>query len=348
MSTSVDRRPSSSPSGGDAHDGSAAPGHHDGRAWLRTVVGRQEISLLVVLVAIGVAASMKSPAFFTSANLLQVVEGSVWYFIIACGSALLVVGGGLDFSVGAAFTFGGLLTSQLLAAGLPWPAAVVLGLAGCVVVGAVNHAVITYWHVPPIIATLGVFYVLLGVTTIMTSGLDIVPLPDTFQDIAQSKVLGVPSPIVVAAVVGLVTWFVLEHTPFGVNVRALGGNRQAAVGNGLPTVRIDLALYVMAAVTAGGAGILYASRVGSGQVNAGGASMTLSVITAVLIGGVSLLGGLGTIQGVVVGSLLLSLIDNALVLTEIPPTLNTIVVGSILVAAVALDHLRREHLYRRR
>jgi ribose transport system permease protein len=76
--------------------------------------------------------------------------------------------------------------------------------------------------------------------------------------------------------------------------------------------------------------------------------MTLSVITAVLIGGVSLLGGLGTIQGVVVGSILLSLIDNALVLTEVPPTLNTIIVGSILVGAVALDHLRRDHLYRKR
>jgi ribose/xylose/arabinose/galactoside ABC-type transport system permease subunit len=148
--------------------------------------------------------------------------------------------------------------------------------------------------------------------------------------------------------IGVITWFVLERLPFGVNIRALGGNRDAALGNGLSVVKLDIALYGVAAVTAGAAGILYASRVGSGQVNAGGSSATLTVITAVLIGGVSLFGGLGTIQGVAVGSVLLSLIDNALVLTETPPTLNTIIIGAILVCAVALDHLRRERLYRKR
>lgn len=318
------------------------------RSLLQTLVSRQEISLVLVVVAIAAAAAVKAPAFLASSNLLQILEGSVFYFVIACGSALLVVGGGLDFSVGAAFTLGGLLSSQLMSGGMTWPVACLLGLAASVLVGAVNHAVITYWHVPPIIATLGVFYVLLGITTIITGGLDVVPLPDEFQALAQGRILGVPNTILIAVLIGVVTWFVLEHTPFGVNIRALGGNRQAALANGLATKRLDLTLYATAAATAGAAGILYASRVGSGQVNAGGSSMTLSVITAVLIGGVSLLGGLGTIQGVVVGSILLSLIDNALVLTEVPPTLNTIIVGSILVGAVALDHLRRDRLYRKR
>jgi ribose transport system permease protein len=109
-----------------------------------------------------------------------------------------------------------------------------------------------------------------------------------------------------------------------------------------------VAVYTAAAVTAGAAGILYAASVGSGQVNAGGANLTLDVVTAVLIGGVSLHGGLGTIQGVAIGSVLLSLIANALVLTGIPPTYDTIVIGAILIAAVGLDHLRRERLYRKR
>ncbi|KRF28432.1 ABC transporter permease [Phycicoccus sp. Soil802] len=318
------------------------------RSLVQILISRQELSLVLVVIAITAAASVKAPAFMTQSNLLQILEGSVFYFVIACGSALLVVGGGLDFSVGATFTLGGLLSSQLMSEGLAWPVACLLGLLASIVVGVVNHSVITYWHVPPIIATLGVFYVLLGVTTLITGGLDVVPLPDEFQALAQGRILGIPNTILIAGLVGVVTWFVLEQTPFGVNIRALGGNRQAALANGLPTKRLDLTLYAAAAATAGAAGILYASRVGSGQVNAGGSSMTLSVITAVLIGGVSLLGGLGTIQGVVVGSILLSLIDNALVLTEVPPTLNTIIVGSILVGAVALDHLRRDHLYRKR
>jgi ribose/xylose/arabinose/galactoside ABC-type transport system permease subunit len=128
----------------------------------------------------------------------------------------------------------------------------------------------------------------------------------------------------------------------------IGGSRAAAIGNGLWVSRLDLAVYTAAAVTAGAAGILYASRVGSGQVNAGGATSTLTVFTAVLIGGVSLMGGLGTIQGVAIGSVLLSLIDNALVLSRVPPTYNSVIIGAILIAAVALDYLRRQRLYRRR
>lgn len=235
---------------------------------IRRALARQELSLLLVVVAIGVVASVKSPLFLTHANILQVLEGSVTYFVMACGSALLVIGGGLDFSVGAAFTLGGLVTAKLLVSGVSVPVAILVGIAACALVGAVNFAVITYLHVPPIIATLGVFYILLGVTNQLTDGNDVVPLPDTFQEIAQSKVAGIPTTIIFAVLLGLVTWFVLEYTAFGVNIRALGGNRNAAVGNGLSVARLDLAIYTAAAVAAGLAGILYASRVGSGQVNA--------------------------------------------------------------------------------
>lgn len=151
-----------------------------------------------------------------------------------------------------------------------------------------------------------------------------------------------------AVVVGVVTWFALEHTRFGVNIRALGGNRAAAVANGLHVKKLDLALYAIAAVTGGIAGLLYSARVGAGQVEAGGSATTLVVVTAVLIGGVSLLGGLGNITGVAIGAVLLSLIDNALIVSRIPPQFNNIVVGAILVCAVAVDHLRRQQLYERR
>ncbi len=313
-----------------------------------SLVSRQEVSLLLVVVAIAAVAAVKAPHFLTTENLVQVLEASVIYVVMGCGSALLVVGGGLDFSVGAAFTFGGLLTSQLLVGGVPWPVAVVVGLVACLLVGCLNFAIIRYLHVAPIIATLGVFYALVGVTTIQTNGQDVLPLPNDFQTLAQGHLLGIPNTILFAIIVALATWFVLDRTPFGVNVRALGGNRAAALAHGLPVARLDLVVYSAASITAGAAGILYASSVGSGQVNAGGASATLTVITAVLIGGVSLLGGLGSIPGVVVGCVLLSLINNALVLTQVPPTLDSIIIGVILVGAVAVDYLRRQRLYRKR
>lgn len=323
-----------------------APDHPSGR--FTAVLARQETTLLMVVVLIGAVAAWNSPLFLTSSNLTEILRSSVIYFVMGCGAALLVIGGGLDFSAGAVFTLGALATSKLLVSGMPWPVAVLLGTAVCAAAGLVNVAVITYGHVPPIIATLGTFFVLGGIDNLITGGNDVVPLPASFQDLGQGSIAGVPNVILIAVAVGALFWALLEWTPFGVNVRALGGNRMAAVGNGLRVQRLDLTLYAIAAVTAGLAGMIYSARVGAGQVTAGGASTTLTVVTAVLIGGVSLLGGLGSITGVAIGAVLLSLIDNALVLTQVPPQYNSIVVGTILITAVAVDHVRRERIYRKR
>ncbi|TXL60730.1 ABC transporter permease [Aeromicrobium terrae] len=315
---------------------------------LRSVMARQETTLVMVILVIGAAASIKSDLFLSEDNITEIFRSSVIYFVMGCGAAMLIIGGGLDFSAGAVFTLSALMTSKMLVSSVPWPLAVLGGIALAALIGVLNHLVITYWHVPPIIATLGVFYMLTGVDNLVTGGNDVLPLPQVVQDIGQGSILGVPNVVLIAIAVGLLFWFLLEWTRFGVNVRALGGNRQAAVANGLRVTRIDLALYVLAAVTAGLAGIVYSARVGAGQVTAGGTGTTLIVITAVLIGGISLMGGMGSIQGVAIGALLLSLIDNALVLSEIPPQYNSIVIGTILVSAVAVDHLRRERIFRKR
>lgn len=315
---------------------------------LSRILVRQETTLLLVIVAVGAVAASRNGHFLTNANLTEVLRNSVIYFVVACGAALLIIGGGLDFSAGALFTLGALLAGKLMVDGTPWPLAVLVGLAACCAAGVVNFAVITYLHVPPIIATLGTSYVLTGIDNLVTGGNDVLPLPSGFQKVGQGSVAGLPNIVLIAVVVGLVFWFLLERTRFGVNVRALGGNRQAAVGNGLRVFRLDLALYMVAAGTAALGGVLYAARVGAGQVTAGGTSTTLTAITAVLIGGVSLMGGMGSIQGVAIGAVLLSLVDNALVLSKIPPQYNTIVVGGILICAVAVDYLRRSRIFRRR
>jgi ribose transport system permease protein len=316
--------------------------------WLRRVMGRQETTLVLVVLVVGALAAMKSSLFLDSDNLLEILRSSVIYFVMGCGAGLLVIGGGLDFAAGAVFTLSALMASKMLVASVPWPVAVLGGLGLAVVVGIVNHLAITYWHVPPIIATLGVFYMLTGIDNLVTGGNDVIGLPQVVQDIGQGDILGVPNVVLIAIAVGLLFWVLLERTRFGVNVRALGGNRAAAVANGVRATRVDLALYVLSAVTAGLAGVVYSARVGSAQVTAGGSGTTLIVITAVLIGGVSLYGGLGSIEGIAIGAILLSLIDNALVLSGIPPQYNTIVVGAILVSAVAVDHLRRERIFRKR
>ncbi|MFI5959383.1 ABC transporter permease [Cryptosporangium sp. NPDC051539] len=325
-----------------------APRETHRESLLTKVMVRQETSLLLVIVVVGGLAASRSDLFLSSANLTEILRSTVIYFVMACGAALLIIGGGLDFSAGAVFTLGALVTCKLMVSSVPWPVAVLIGMAACCAVGVVNFLIITYLHVPPIIATLGTFFMLTGFDNLVTGGFDVLPLPAGFQRIGQGSIAGIPNIVVIAVVVGLVFWFLLDRTRFGVNVRALGGNRQAAVGNGLKVFRLDLALYVIAAATAALAGMIYSARVGAGQVTAGGTSTTLIAITAVLIGGVSLMGGLGSIQGIAVGAVLLSLIDNALVLSRIPPQYNSIVIGAILVCAVAVDHLRRARIYRKR
>lgn len=318
------------------------------RSLLTTLLIRQETTLLLVIAAIGVLATLRNPDFMEQSNIIEILRSSVIYFVMGCGAALLIIGGGLDFSAGAVFTLGALTCCSLLTAGVWIPVAILVGLLAGAALGLVNHLVITYLHVPPIIATLGTFFIVLGYNTRVTGGVDILPLPDAFTALGQTAFAGVPSVIWYAVLTGVVFWVLLERTRFGVNLRALGGNRQAAIGNGIRIGRLDLALYVLAGVTSAFAGIIYSSRVGAGQVEAGGSSTTLVVVTAVLIGGVSLLGGMGSITGVAVGAVLLSVIDNALVIAAIPPQYNNIVVGAILIAAVAVDHLRRQRIYRRR
>jgi ribose transport system permease protein len=347
MSTVASRRtkPSAAP---EKRAASSMDEHNTPLARLRSVMSRQETTLVLVVIVVGALAATRSELFLSGDNLTEILRSSVIYFVMGCGAALLIIGGGLDFSAGAVFTLSSLMTSKMLVAAVPWPVAVLGGLALAALVGLINHLVITYWHVPPIIATLGVFYMLTGIDNLVTDGNDVLPLPQVVQDIGQGSILGVPNVVLIAVVVGVIFWFLLERTRFGVNVRALGGNRDAAVANGVRATRVDLALYALAAITAGLAGVVYSARVGAGQVTAGGTSTTLIVVTAVLIGGVSLMGGMGSIQGVAIGAVLLSLIDNALVLSEIPPQYNSIVVGAILVTAVAVDHLRRERIFRKR
>jgi ribose transport system permease protein len=318
------------------------------RARLQAVAVRQETTLVLVVLLIAVLTGFRNGAFWSIDNLVEILRGSVMYFVMGCGAALLIIGGGLDFSVGAVFTLGSLVTAVALTHGWAWPVAVLAGVVVGGIAGVINHLVISYWHVPPIIATLGTFFMLTGLDNVITGGNDVLPLPDSFQHLGQGSLLGVPLIIWYAVVVGALFWMLLEHTRFGVNVRALGGNRMAAVGNGLRVRRLDLVLYTIAGATGALAGIIYTARVGAGQVTAGGSSTTLVVVTAVLIGGVSLLGGLGTITGVAIGAVLLSLIDNALILAQIPPQYNNIVIGAILICAVAVDHLRRQRLYRKR
>jgi len=302
-------------------------------------------ALLFAVVMVGIAATLLSSAFASRSNITQIFLSASTYFIMACPAALLIIGGGLDFAVGATFTAGAVSATYLMVNGVPWVLALLLGVGAGAVIGVVSGTVVVNAQVPPIIATLGVFYVLTGFVEVYFPA-DIAPLPQGFLNLASGTVATVPLLVWYAASVGVVFWFLLEKTPLGYAARAVGGNRSAAIAVGLRVKALDIFLYVLAGSGAALAGILFASQTSAGQPDAGGADVTLQVITAVLIGGISLRGGIGSIGGVALGTLLISELQNGLAVTSFNPLWADVVVGTILVLAVALDGARRRRQFR--
>jgi ribose transport system permease protein len=298
----------------------------------RDLVRRQEFSLILVIVVLGAAATSRNPVFLSVSNLVELARATVIYFVMACAATLVLIGG--------------LTVAFVMVHGVAWPLAVIAGLLAGAVCGLVNALIIERLGVPPIITTLGTFYFISGLVVVFSGGNDILIPLGTFQNLGQNSVGGIPDIALYALVIGIGYWIVLEKTRFGYNVRALGGNRVAAIANGLRARRIDRWLYVGSGVTAALAGIIYTARTGSGQVDAGGSAVTLEVASAVLIGGTSLFGGLGTITGTLFGAILFAEIDNGLSIANVPSLYENMIVGAILISAVAADYFRRQRLFK--
>jgi len=306
----------------------------------------QQAGLVAVVVILGVVFASINPAFASPDNLIDLFRAVTLYFIVACATTLVLVGGGLDFSIGAVYALGAVITGLLITGGVPWPLAIVGGIGIGVLAGVVNAAVSVYLHVPPLIATLGMFFVAGGIAVVITGGTDVYGFPDDFINIGAGDLGGIPFLIFYAIGIGILFHVLLESTVFGYNIRAIGGNRAAAGANGIRVARMDFALYAISGGVAALAGILGAARLSDASPQAGGASLTFQVITAVIIGGTSLFGGIGTIAGSALGAILFAEISNGLQVINVNPLYQNIFIGVILVAAVAIDQYRRRRRYR--
>ena len=306
-----------------------------------------QTSLLIAILIFGAVVAVRSPDFLTKTNIINLVRDGTFVFIIATTATFVLVGGGLDLSVGSVFAIGTIAVSDLLVHGVPTTLAIVGGVMFGVVAGLINSVVIVYGRIPPLIATLGMLYVGRGLVNIASGGNQYAPLPAGFIALGENSVVGIPLLIVYAVVIGLIAYFVLEHTRFGYNVRAIGGNREAARACGIRVNRITIVLYVASGASAALAGVLEASWLSSGQPSVGN-GLELQVISATIIGGTSLFGGIGSMLGTALGALMIAVLANGLVLLSINPLWQDVVVGIVLVLAVGLDQLRRARMWRTR
>jgi ribose transport system permease protein len=311
-------------------------------ASVRSSVGRFEAAGIVtaLLILCALLATI-NPNFSNSYNLTTVVRQASFVGIIALGQTLVLLIGGIDLSVGAGAGLSAIVGSLMLVRlgvdpYLVIPLTCLFGFA-C---GAVNGGLVAYARLNPFIVTLASWQVLAGATLVITEGNPVRPLGATFQTFGKGEAFGVSGPVIAFVALALILAFVLNRTPFGRNIYAIGGNRPAAVLAGIPVRRIEMMVFGLSGTFAALAGILYASRMDSGQPSVG-EGWLMPAITAAIIGGVSLRGGQGTVSGTVAGALLMAVLDNGIVLMNISAYWQRVIIGGVVLLAILVDLVRR-------
>ena len=294
---------------------------------------------LVGFVVIFIAMSFANENFLTSNNLSNVLRQVSIIAIIAVGMTCAILTGGIDLSVGPVMALSGTLTAGLMIAGVPPAAAIVAGLAVGALFGAGNGIFVAYAKMPPIIVTLATMGIARGLALIYTGGYPISGLPQGFSFLGRGEVLGVQFPILVMAVVYLLGYILLNKTPIGRYIYAIGGNEDAARLSGIRVSRYKLLVYTLSGLTAAIAGIVLTSRLMSGQPNAG-VGFELDAIAAVVLGGTAIAGGRGAIIGTLIGAMMLGVLNNGLNLMGVSPYIQNIIKGAIILLAIYISRTR--------
>ena len=301
------------------------------------------------LVATLVVFALVSTQFLSLQNITNVARQSVYLVLVSLGQMLVLITGGFDLSVGTAIAVTSVVSAiamVALAAAMPdliWVAILLGALAGfaaALLIGALNGLGVAQFGVSPFIMTLGLQSIGAGTALFLTGGVPVSGLPYDFGNFfGFGRVFGVPVPVLFAIVTIVAMWLMMNRTRFGAHVYAVGGNVRAANLSGVNTKRVLFFAYVICALLASFAGILLTARVESGETNLGG-TIALESIAACVIAGVSLRGGIGRVENVVLGAFFIVLLQNGMNIAQIGSYLQMVLLGSLLVLAVILDQVR--------
>ncbi|MEO8437559.1 MAG: ABC transporter permease [Chloroflexota bacterium] len=315
----------------------AATAPRNGTAGVRLgrLIGRAGI--LIPFVVAFIALSLVSPSFLRFQNLTNILDQQSGIIIVACAGALVLIAGGIDLSIGATYGLAGAVSLIAASGGAPTPVAILAALGVGLLVGIVNGVIVTRFRINALIGTLAMSFVVSGIAAIVTKGNLVVAFdhPD-FQQFATTKILGITSAAWMMIVLAIVAFILLSRTTFGRYVYATGGNAQAARLGGVRVNGVRIATFALSGTAAALAGILDSSRVLSAQAT-GGQFLTFTVLTGIIVGGTSILGGEGSIQRTVLGCLFVALIANGFNLLGLDPFYQQVTLGVILLLAVGVD-----------
>ncbi|MGI6467248.1 MAG: ABC transporter permease [Sphaerochaetaceae bacterium] len=290
---------------------------------------------LFILAFMIIISSILSPAFLTQRNLLNVLRQMSITTIIGFGMTLIIISGMIDLSAGSVAALAGCIgTSMYVATGSVW-LGLVVGLLVGAATGVVSGTLISHFGLPPFIATLAMMTGARGLVLLYTGGKPIINIGN-FTILGQGTLLGLPIPILIMFITFALIYVVSKKTRLGRYVYAIGGNQNAAVASGVNVKLIKITTFIIHGTLTGLAGVILMSRINSGQPSSG-LQYEMDAITAVVVGGTSLSGGVGTLMGTLIGGLIVGILNNILNLTNISPYWQQILKGVVIVLAVIMD-----------
>ncbi|MCB8883527.1 ABC transporter permease [Acidisoma cellulosilytica] len=322
--------------------------------WSGWIGGGWIFALLILLVLVF---SLLRPAQFASPyNLSMLAINAAIFLVLSLGQTFVIVAGGIDLSVGSVLVFSSILSAQVMLALSGAPAdtygttnagwgviliGAVTALASGAAWGAVNGLLVTFARIPPLIVTLGTLGMALGAAQILTNGLDVRALPDLLVNvIGGGSIAHIPVLVLIAVIAAVLAAILLHLTRFGLRTFAVGSNTEASRRAGIPVRGQIIKVYALSGLSAGLGAIMSTARFSTTTIG-GHAMDNLTVISAVVLGGTSLFGGIGSIAGTVVGVLIPIVLLNGFVILGIPPFWQTVTMGAVLILAVWIDQLKR-------
>ncbi|HEY3323103.1 MAG TPA: ABC transporter permease [Planctomycetota bacterium] len=316
--------------------------------WAGWLLRRREAGIFLALLALMGLITLYKHEFADQKNLYLVCRQVAYIAIVALGVFFVILTSGIDLSIGATVSLAGVMCGWAMSMAppkfLPCLAlapvlAIGLGMFVGALVGAFNAGVVSYLGVTPFIVTLGSMGMARGIVLVLTRGETIMGVPESYIRFGVADILGVPFPVVVLLLVAITAHIVLTYTAFGRRVYAVGGNEEATRLSGINVKKIKCLAYIISGVLSSITGILYVARFRSAQANAG-LGMEMDAIAAAVIGGTSLMGGEGSVIGVLIGAMVMGVIRNGLVLMDISSYWQDFIIGAIIVLAAILDKLR--------
>ncbi|MGI6174884.1 MAG: ABC transporter permease [Christensenellales bacterium] len=310
------------------------------RSLFKRITSRSEFSVFVALVVLIVVMSIASPVFMTTKNIFNVLNQISRYGIIAAGMALIIIAGGIDLSVGYAVGFTACYCAYFSSAevGMPWPLVLIVTMGMGALIGIINGLLVTRVKIVPFIVTLAMGKILSGLTLLLTRG-----RPIFFS--SGLSVLGwgylgpVPIPVIIMFVCIVAGSIFTAKTLTGRNIYAIGNNERAASLSGINVKRLKVMTYIITSMLCALCGIIVAGNLESADANLG-TNYETDVIAAVVIGGVAMSGGEGTVWGSLIGAAIMGILKNAFVLLGVSAYWQTIVIGIVIIGAVTIDSVR--------